>query len=119
MIRRIAPEGAWLCPAASSQVTKTFFVKLHASSEYVFRLDTFAHAANVAKYLSPVVAHSKDPVFVGYPYGLIEADRFARVSNREAESLRMMFRVKAGKDWEMLDSAAKSMDAHSVLDRIS
>jgi hypothetical protein len=119
MVRRLAPAGAWLCPVASSQSTKTFFVRLHASSDYVFRLDTFAHAADVEKHLSSIVAHSKDPVFLGYPYGLVEADRFARVSNREAVSLRMMFRVKAGKDWGAMESAAKAMDAHSVLDRIS
>jgi hypothetical protein len=31
----------------------------------------------------------------------------------------MMFQVKAGKDWASLGSSAKSLDAHSVLDRIS
>ena len=36
-------------------------------------------------YILSLVDNSKDPVFYGYPYLLIEADKLARVTNKEKE----------------------------------
>ncbi|MBN1544653.1 DNA double-strand break repair nuclease NurA [Candidatus Woesearchaeota archaeon] len=113
-----APAGAWYySPAAVRKGTAVSFAKLHPESDYIFKLETLAATMpeDVLKVLS---ANSTDAVFLGYPYGLIEADRFARVSEREKGILRTMFMAKAGKGWESLAGAEKSLDAHSVLDNI-
>ncbi len=69
----------------------------------------------VAAYLASL---SSDPVFPGYPYPLIEADRMARVTNRELDALKMRFRAEAGTKWEELERLSHGSDAHGVLDRI-
>ena len=58
-----------------------------------------------------------DPVFIGYPYGLVEADRIARISNQEKESLKTMFLVKLRN--KNIEKYLSSVNAHEILDRIS
>ena len=58
-----------------------------------------------------------DPIFIGYPYGLVEADRVARVSNHEKESLKTMFMVKLRN--KNVEKYLSSVNAHDILDRIS
>ena len=67
---------------------------------------------------SLLMKNSTDPVFLGYPYGLIEADKSARVSNKESEYLKTIFLVKAGKQLKKISQYFKSTDAHSILDKI-
>lgn len=68
-----------------------FFVKLHSESKYVFRFELFKeNMKNMAdESLNAVFAdlqrNSVDIGFPGYPYGLVDADRFARVQTWEAE----------------------------------
>ncbi|MBW2997854.1 hypothetical protein KY349_05935 [Candidatus Woesearchaeota archaeon] len=108
-----APSGAWYY---SSPVC---FAKLHPSSDYIFKLDTIDPDPDLNSIFSLLAANSNDPVFLGYPYGLVEADRFARISNREQEMLKTIFMAKAGKDWSSIETASKALDAHSVLDNLS
>ena len=61
---------------------------------------------------------STDPIFLGYPYGLIAVDQGARIANEEKEFFQMQFKVTAGKDWESIASHLRSIDAHNVLDAI-
>jgi hypothetical protein len=120
IIKRFAPEGLWYYyPAAlPASGNKVYFVKLHPSSDYIFKLETF-ESDKIETIFPSLAANSKDPVFIGYPYGLVEADRFARVSNREQEYLRTIFISKAGSNWNKIDAASKALDAHSVLDNVS
>ncbi|RMF05446.1 DNA double-strand break repair nuclease NurA [Candidatus Woesearchaeota archaeon] len=98
---------------------KTYFVKLHPKSRFVFKLQIPAENSEsadlIAGWLSRV---SKDPVFLGYPYGLIMADRIARVSNREAEYEKTRLKAKLGREWRDVEDALAMPDAHSVLDSI-
>ena len=64
-------------------------------------------------------ANCKDPVFIGYPYGLIEADKNARISNQEKDMLLTLFSTKFGKDWERIKESLSNIDAHEILDNIS
>jgi hypothetical protein len=97
-----------------------YFVKLNKKSNYVFRLDVYKEKKyEIDEILSLLAENSKDPVFFGYPYGLIEADRFARVSNKESEFLRMQIMVKLGKNAEKLKKYLASQDAHSILDSVA
>lgn len=101
-----------------------FFVKLNKASEYVFRFEIFK--GNLIdkdnlflNYIFAVLAHnSKDLIFPGYPYGLIFADKLARVSNNEKEYLTTMFQAKAGKTWNIIKKYLNAVNAHDVLDRI-
>jgi len=96
------------------------FVKLHEKSKYIFRFEIYKeqkqHIGNSINLLS---TNCKDIVFVGYPYGLIEADRNARVSNQEKEMMLTYFSTKLGKDWEKIKESLSSVNAHEILDSIS
>ncbi len=58
-------------------------------------------------------------MFIGYPYGLIDVDREARISNKEIEFLKTQFMIKLGKDWEKVKQAMTTNNAHEILDSIS
>jgi hypothetical protein len=119
-LKSIAPPGSWFYyPAAApaSNSADVYFTRLHNASDYVFKFEMFGSDDDPSVF-ALLSANSKDPVFLGYPYGLVEADRFARISNSEANYLRTAFMAKAGKGWEEIDSAEKALDAHSVLDNI-
>ncbi|MBU0615417.1 MAG: DNA double-strand break repair nuclease NurA [Nanoarchaeota archaeon] len=91
---------------------KTFFVKLHKSSKYVFKYQ--ANQGDL-EILPSLKDNSTDPVFLGYPYGLIEADRFARVTNQETEIAKIKFLTKTK---NKLDIYQNALNAHSILDSI-
>lgn len=92
-----------------------WFARLHEKSEYIFRVDV---AGNAEELLSELKRNSRDPVFLGYPYGLIDVDRLARISNQEKEYLRTRLMVELGDDWKELKKYQNSLNAHSILDNI-
>ena len=89
------------------------FVRLHERSTYVFRLD-LSEPERLGQVASILAQYAVDPVFLGYPYGLVEADRFARVSNDEREYLKTLFLAQSGD----LGRYLHAQDAHAVLDSI-
>ncbi|HIH42160.1 TPA: DNA double-strand break repair nuclease NurA [Candidatus Woesearchaeota archaeon] len=107
-----------------------FFVKLNKASEYVFRFEIFKDclaekkqdsallAGFLSELFSAIANNSRDLAFPGYPYGLIFADKLARVSNNEKEYLTTMFQAKAGKSWLVIKKYLNAVNAHDVLDRI-
>lgn len=95
-----------------------FFVKLHAASRHVFRFEIFnVQKAKADEIIRELAGNCIDPIFIGYPYGLVEADKIARVSNQEKESLRTMFMVKLRN--KNIEKYLNSKNAHEILDRIS
>ena len=96
-----------------------YITKLNKNSRYIFKLEIFnKNKFDINEILSILKSNSKDPVFLGYPYGLIEADKFARIGNREKDYLKTIFLAKLGKDNEKIAQYLNTMNAHSVLDRI-
>ena len=96
------------------------FVKLHESSKYIFRFEIYKEQKqHINDVINLVSNNCKDAVFVGYPYGLIEADRNARISNQEKDMMLTFFSTKLGKDWEKIKQSLTSIDAHEILDNIS
>lgn len=96
------------------------FVKLHERSQHIFRVDTLEklsldHCKQIAEMLA---SNATDPVFYGYPYGLVKADVFARISNDEKEYLLTKFLVHAGKHAEKLRQLMHATNAHGILDKI-
>jgi len=65
-----------------------------------------------------VSKHSTDPIFLGYPYGFIDVDRHARVTNKEVDYYRTILLAKSGDFESMIHSSLKPIDAHSILDNI-
>lgn len=110
-LQRIAPAGMWLYQPPGSLIS---FVKLHAKSNYVFRLDTVQaeHARVIACALA---SQATDPVFLGYPYGLIEADQFAQVAGNEAAKLKLQVRAHGG---TQLTAHLSALNAHDTLNRL-
>ena len=79
VLLELGPKGTWLY---TQNDLPTGFVRLHARSSHVFRIDStnsevLARAANVLSFLS------NDALLAGYPYGLIAVDNLAKVSTSE------------------------------------
>jgi hypothetical protein len=94
-----------------------YFIKLHKNSKHSFRIDYSGE--DFLELLNLLKENSKDPVFLGYPYGLIEADKFARVSKKECELLKIQIITKIKENSESLELHLNSMNAHDILDNIS
>lgn len=86
------------------------FAKLNPKSRHVFRFDGDKEILN---YLLP---QCSDPIFLGYPYGLILVDKLARVSEQEKSRLRSKFLLR--KDLTFLKDQLASQDAHEILDGV-
>ncbi len=95
-----------------------FFVKFHDKSKHIFRFEIFnEQKSNSEKIINILASNCIDPIFIGYPYGLVEADRIARISNQEKGSLKTMFLVKLRN--KNIDKYLSSINAHEILDKIS
>ncbi len=106
---RAGPEGPWIVPLSG----KNAVVKLHPKSRRAFVLES--SGIGVAEAAAVVIGQN-DAAFVGYPYGLVEADRLARVTTQEQMALKEILRTRLrGKG----DSEAAALDAHDVLDSIA
>ncbi len=97
-----------------------YFVKFNEKSDYVFRFehknsDSEASAETVMAFLKK---NSSDPVFLGYPYGLMDADNAARVSEQEKKMLQTQISMRLGQEWDQFSKMLKSMNAHEILDNI-
>jgi len=118
-------QGKWLYhPIAeiksNGHKAEMAFVKLHEKSKYIFRFELYKEQKQcINEVISLIANNCKDPVFIGYPYGLIEADKNARISNQEKDMLLTLFSTKFGKDWEKIKESLSNIDAHEILDNIS
>ncbi|MBI2565206.1 hypothetical protein HYV79_04445 [Candidatus Woesearchaeota archaeon] len=108
------------CTVALQKITKlpiwvyktntiTNFVKLNKHSKYVFRIDCNKLSEEL---LSVLVHHAKDISFPGYPYGLIEADKFARVTEQECKQEKLLILAKHE---ELLEPYLNTINAHDLL----
>ncbi len=123
VLGQLSPMGAWVyfpCVIADKkQAAHIFFAKLHEKSKYIFRIELSSSSEKfVETFFSNLSFLARDPVFLGYPYVLVEVDMFARVTNEESVLLRYDCMRKAGRNWDNIISASRSINAHSVLDTI-
>lgn len=96
-----------------------YIVKLHKNSRHTFKFEIFKEINyNKDEILSLLKNNSKDPVFLGYPYGLIEADKFARISNKEGDYLKTIFLTKLGNN-QKIAQYLNTLNTHNILDSIS
>lgn len=95
-----------------------FFVKFHDKSRHIFRFEIFNLQKSKAEEAINILAgNCIDPIFIGYPYGLVEADRLARVTNQEKEYLKTMFLIKLRNG--NIEKYLSSANAHEILDKAS
>lgn len=104
-----------------------FGVKLNAVTDYVFRFEVYYDQyesmgpGELMEVLWRLTENSSDISFPGYPYGLVDADRFARVRFDEAESYYLILLselIKAGKKDKFV-RYIRTIDAHSILDKLA
>lgn len=103
-----------------------FACRLHKSSKHVFRAEILREqarnmsTAEVSRVFAELRGGSRDLSFPGYPYGLVEANRMARVARGEAEVLRALLASALGElgAWERLRRRQSATDAHEILDII-
>ncbi len=88
-----------------------FVIKLHPFSDYAFRSEIYPEDASF-DILSELVSMSSDPTFLGYPYGLIDADLNARVSDEEIKIYRSLFSDNLD-EFSRLEMNA--MNAHDII----
>jgi hypothetical protein len=123
-----AMKGPWCLPIAKvANVLHNAFIyviKLHESARYVFRYEIYGEQAKrmseegFCTVTSALASNSKDISFPGYPYGLIDADNFARVSGDEIDAYRvpLMSEISKRGKWKKISQHICSGDAHGVLD---
>ena len=100
-----------------------FVTKLHPKAERAFRYEIQReHFANldeqgVEEILFQLACNSRDIGFAGYPYGLVEADSFARVRKGEVTSYQTLFLSQISKmgRWDKFARHVHSIDAHGYL----
>jgi hypothetical protein len=110
-LQRISPAGMWLYQPPGSSIA---FVKLHPKSGHVFRLDVL-RAEDARLVASALASQATDPVFLGYPYGLIEADQFAQVAGNETARLKLQVRAHGG---TALNAHLAAVNAHDTLNQL-
>ncbi len=91
--------------------------RLNQNASYLFKVETTA-AGHFEGLLAALESQSNDVAFPGYPYGLIMADRFARVSDNDAEITKSKIAATANAEMKELLRQEKALDAHDVLDRM-
>lgn len=101
----LTAAGPWCAPLGELHA-----VKLHERARHVF----LVHGAT--KEQLHILAHaSTDAVFPGYPYGLVLADKLARVSKEEQSSLKITAKAML-KELRSVEAAMAASDSHDILD---
>ena len=116
LARRVPGDGSGFVLAA----------RLHRHSRFTYRLevlrdqyDLLQDAGGLGAVVGSIAANSGDPSFPGYPYGLISADRHARVRGAEAAVYRRVLLAELARHEmgrTMLDHTLL-LSAHKTLDR--
>ena len=126
---RRSGHGRWYMPLAErvSGDDRGFVlaVRLHPRAPFVFRLEILRdqyqamEAAEIGEVIGSLAANATDPSFLGYPYGLVNADRYAKVRAEEARILRGMLLHEMGlhEMGRTMIEHAESLSAHKHLNR--
>ena len=95
------------------------FAKLHEKSRHAFRIEVYNRQnEKIPELAAELSENSKEITFPGYPYGLIIADKMARISEKETEYIKAKIAATAGKKWEAIGRSLSAANAHEILDGI-
>lgn len=122
-IHNISPPGKWyyhpIC-INNNQMhdAEMTIAKLHEKSQFTFVVDIYSkNKESINDILYSLSMNSKDPVFLGYPYGLIESDRLARCQENEKQCLKSRCMQILGT--EKIRQVLNTNKAHDILDNIN
>ena len=101
--------------------------KFHPNSPYVFRFeilrDQFQKLSNdeLNSILGSVAENAQDVAMLGYPYGAIDADRFAQVRRDELNMYQgfIMSEKLKRPEWKRLQKYSSSLTAHDTLNGVT
>jgi len=96
-----------------------YFVKLNEGADRAFRLDVFeeVEADRIKRLFRGLVANSRYFAFPGYPYALIDAHTYARVSMEEAMYIKDLILDRLNiEDIKKLETVERSLSGHSIID---
>lgn len=99
-------------------------VKLNKHAHTAFRFEIFKEQAEnmsdkeICELVSCIADNSKDIKVPGYPYGLIDADLWARVKNEEMEGYKAKLYSELAKTgaWPRVNPLIKIVNTHEELD---
>lgn len=116
-------SGAWITSPVCINDTMMHpatihVIKLHKDAAHRFVID-IARGYDPEKTGVSLLATSSDPLFLGYPYGLIDVDRLARIEDSRKEQSRLDIRKLLAGSNEFLDREILSKNAHEILDSMS
>ena len=102
-------------------------VKLHPNAPFPFRFEILREQfremddARKGRILSSLAANSCDVSFLGYPYGLVDADRYAQVRHGDVSMYRAMLesRLRLGGDLSGILQSMRAYGAHEHLNGVS
>lgn len=118
-----APDDIWYYHPIveikmKSHNAEMYFIKLHKKSRNILRFEINKDQAKLvdpSKVLGFLATNSKDLILPGYPYGLIKADKFARVTEKEKEYFMTRFNSKLNKE---VKESLNLNNIHKILDSI-
>ena len=125
------PFGKWYVKIAEevSADDKGFMmaVKFHPQSKFVFRFEIlreqFSKMTNeeLNSILDSLAENSQDVAMIGYPYGAIDADRFAQVRRDELGMYQGFLLSEKLKhpEWKKLQKYSASLGAHNDLNGVT
>lgn len=105
----------------------TLAVKLHEKSAYVYRFEILRDQYEQMDFnelnsvMYSLVANSQDLSMLGYPYGAIDADKFAQVRLEERSMYSGLVKIEQLKksEWKKLQKYNTGLDAHDVLNGVT
>ena len=101
--------------------------KFHEKSPYIFRFEILREQFNsmspdeLNSIMYSIVANSQDVAMIGYPYGAIDADRFAQVRLDEINMYRgfVLSEMLKKPEWKKFQKYIASLNTHDVLNKVS
>ena len=125
------PFGRWYVKVAEevSSDDRGFMLaaKFHEKSSYIFRFEVLRdqfvkmEPHEINSILSSLAANSQDVAMIGYPYGALDADRFAQVRMDEIGMYRRLVIAEMFKnqEWKRLQKYDTDLRAHDTLNEVT
>jgi hypothetical protein len=125
------PFGSWYVRVAEEITSDDrgfmLVAKFHPKSKFVFRFEILREQFNemgedeINSILSSLAANANDVSMLGYPYGAIDADRFAQVRLDELNMYRgiIMSEMMRHPEWKRLIKYGELLSAHDFLNGVS
>lgn len=93
-------------PVFAHEVDGSYYARLHPHASRIIRIE----GTMTKERFEALLIASSDAAILGYPYALVLADRFARISTREAKALALESAVRFGLEIGSLHDVLDSLE---------